>query len=63
MCYNAVEAPVFSNALQKKVAFRAQQVYTISSYNRITDSSGQGAIPYRRYSPRADVFDDGRMIR
>ena len=49
---------------QKTLAFFSAWDYTFlrqsnkgfAPQNQIFDSSGQGAIPYRRYSPRADAF-------
>ena len=47
----------------KVLAFSFRRVYTVFSKavdccakTEYQDSSGQGAIPYRRYSPRADAF-------
>ncbi len=47
----------------KVLAFSFGRVYTVFSKavdccakTEYQDSSGQGAIPYRRYSPRADAF-------
>ena len=57
---------------QKTLAFFSAWDYTFlrqsnkgfAPQNQIFDSSGQGAIPYRRYSPRADAFPKGGcMIR
>ena len=49
---------------QKTLAFFSAWDYTFlrqsnkgfAPQNQIFDSSGQGAIPYRRYSPRADAI-------
>ena len=54
---------LYFEGCEKILAFLCKQVYTLNQQNDKTfctteyqDSSGQGAIPYRRYSPRADAF-------